>query len=171
MNEYYHNHLTPSSLKGDGDNEEKTTCRHHSSCSYCKEQQQQFNQQDPLNPLELQTLSLTPPLDNIYYEKEEPFSCIYLLNLFLAPDMTRYLKEAPISDDIYNLPCLYLQKLVCEARMDAMTGEKQGGSALKRLEKLRVYITTVAHRDTEAIISTLNELIHNEDELTNIVND
>jgi hypothetical protein len=166
-------HLSPP-LTSDSNNDEKI--RRNSCCSYCKHQQYQETG-DYLNPLELKTLSLTPPLDNVYYydQQIQPFSCIYLSNLFLAPDTTRYLKETPISDDIFDLPCFHLQKLVCEARMEVLlqVDKKRLATitttALKRLEKLHSYITTVAHGDTEEIIKTLNELIHDDDELLNVL--
>ncbi|KAI9478874.1 MAG: hypothetical protein EXX96DRAFT_572555 [Benjaminiella poitrasii] len=157
-----HNHSTLSQYSiFEGANEK----RRSSCCSFCDAAA------PSLNPLEYQTMSLTPPLDTVYYQPDEnqPFSCIYLLNLFLAPDIARYFAETSISDDVYSLP-VHLQRLICEARMEAMvsSGNKQR-PALKRLEKVRDYIQSVAHHDTEAIIHTLQELIHNEDELSNIL--
>ncbi|KAI8969282.1 hypothetical protein BDF20DRAFT_804044, partial [Mycotypha africana] len=146
--------------------------RRSSCCSHCDKGH------TLLNPLENQTLSLTPPLDSVYYETDEdqPFSCIYLLNLFLAPDMEAYLKETSISDDVYSLP-VHLQRLICEARMEVMVKDenkdnkdaKEDHPALRRLGKVRNYIETVAHHDTAAIISTLGELIHDEDEMLTIL--
>ncbi|KAI7901802.1 uncharacterized protein BX663DRAFT_512472 [Cokeromyces recurvatus] len=157
-----HNHSSTSCYSVfEGGNER----RRSSCCTFCD------TIIPPLNPLEYQTMSLTPPLDTVYYESDEnqPFSCIYLLNLFLAPDMSRYFTETSISDDVYSLP-VHLQRLICEARMEALvSNENKERPALKRLEKVRAYIQTVAHHDTEAIIKTLHELIQNEDELSNIL--
>ncbi|KAG2203464.1 hypothetical protein INT47_008191 [Mucor saturninus] len=119
--------------------------------------------EDPLQSLELKTRALTPPLDSI----DHPTTCNYLLNLFLAPDMARYLKETNMSDDIYNLP-IHFQKIITEARMEASMLNKSNG-ALKRLEKLRAYVDTVALGDTSAVIATLNELLRDDDEVVNIL--
>jgi hypothetical protein len=125
----------------------------------------------PLNSLELQTRSLTPPLDRILFDTDEsqPFTCIYLLNLFLAPDMRRYFAETSISDDVYKLP-IHVQRYICEARMEVLLSDQsKSDTALKRLEKLRVYVNSVAHNDTAAVIATLNEIMHNEDEMSTIL--
>lgn len=138
--------------------------RRHSCCSFCRDDTD--SNQNTL--LESQTLSLTPPLENVYYttDQGQPFSCIYLLNLFLAPDMKRYLKETSISDDVYNLP-VHLQRLISEARMELLVSKQD--TACKRLLKLKSYIDSVSHHDTESVINILIELVHNEDELTNIL--
>ncbi|KAI8647196.1 ankyrin repeat-containing domain protein [Parasitella parasitica] len=130
-----------------------------------------------MNVFEPQTLSSTPPLENVYFkqEKDHPFSCIYLLNLFSAPDMTRYLAETPIPDDVYDLP-IHIQKLICEARMEVLVSKQKNfpqtsnnNNAIRRLEKVQEYIKGVAHYDTAAIIDTLNELINDEDEMSAIL--
>jgi hypothetical protein len=139
--------------------------RRSSCCSCCDATA------SPLNLLEQQTFALTPPLDNIFFEADEsqPFTCIYLLNLFLAPDARSYLAEASISDDVYKLP-IQVQKLICEARMEVLLSDQsKGDRALKRLERLRTYVNSVAHNDTAAVIATLNEIMHNEDELLSIL--
>lgn len=145
--------------------------RRSSCCSHCD-----HSSSDPaiiVNEFEPQTLSLTPPLENVYFkEQNQPFSCIYLLNLFLAPDMTRYLAETSISDDVYTLP-VHLQTLICEARMEVLVSKQKNhpleGNAIKRLEKVREYIRNVAHHDTAAIIDTLSELMRDEDEMSIIL--
>lgn len=126
-----------------------------------------------MNEFEPEALSLTPPLENVYFkEQNQPFSCIYLLNLFLAPDMTRYLAETSISDDVYTLP-VHLQTLICEARMEVLISKQKNhpleGNAIKRLEKVREYIRSIAHNDTAAIINTLSELIRDDDEMSIIL--
>lgn len=158
------NHTTSThccTVEDDNDN------RRHSCCSHCNSNKDQPS----LNPLELKTFSLTPPLDNIYFEtdSDQPFTCIYLTNLFLAPDMARYLQETTISDNVYDIP-LHLQKLICEAKLEVQMNNKDDKHyALKKLEKVRSYVQAMAHGDTSALISALNELIQNEDELNSIV--
>lgn len=119
--------------------------------------------EDPLQSLEPKTNSLNPPIDSIHH----PTPCIYLINLFLAPDMARYLKETNMSDDIYCLP-IHFQKIITEARMEAFVLNQNNG-ALKRLEKLRSYVDTVTLGDTAAVIATLNELLRDEDGVSNIL--
>lgn len=148
----------------DNDNDK----RRNSCCSHCDKSNY------PLNPQDLNALSITPPLDNVYFEndQDQPFSCIYLLNLFLAPDLFRYLRETPVSDDVYDLP-IHIQKLVSEARMEVLmdSNTQKNIQALKRLERVRTYVKSVTHGDTSAVIAILNELIHDEDELSTIVGD
>lgn len=149
--------------------------RRSSCCSYCCDDDS-FSGSLIVNEFESQTLSTTPPLENLFYKNEEdkPFSCIYLLNLFMAPDMARYLAETSISDDVYSLP-VHLQKLICEARMEVLLSKQKNhptsdnNNAVKRLEKVREYIKSVAHHDTAATIATLNELIHDDDEMSIIL--
>lgn len=136
-----------------------------SSCSCCE------TSSDVLSRLERQTLSLTPPLDNVFFEIDEnqPFTCIYLLSLFLAPDMRRYLAEIAFSDDVYSLP-IHIQKLICEARMEVLLSDpSKNNKALKRLEKLKVYVNSIAHNDAAAVIKILNEILHDEDEMLTIL--
>lgn len=127
------------------------------------------------NPFDQQPFGLTPPLENVYYCKESdetrPFSHIYLLNLFLAPDMKRYLQETTFSDDVYTLP-IHLQRLICEARMDVditQHNNKKQGKAFDRLLKLKSYVESVSHHDVENIITILNELVRDDDELNTIL--
>ncbi|GAN05764.1 hypothetical protein MAM1_0101d05239 [Mucor ambiguus] len=145
--------------------------RRSSCCSHCDHSSS--NPATIVNEFEPQALSLTPPLENVYFkEQNQPFSCIYLLNLFLAPDMTRYLAETSISDDVYALP-VHLQTLICEARMEVLVSKQKNhpleGNAIKRLEKVREYIKSIALNDTAAIISTLSELIRDDDEMSIIL--
>lgn len=152
---------TTSNHRCDIDNENDK--RRTSCCSHCDKSSH------PLNPHDF--LSLTPPLDNVYFEtdQDQPFSCIYLINLFLAPDLFRYLKENSVSDDVYDLP-LHIQKLVSEARMEVfMDANQQDRQALNRLEKVRTYVKSVTQGDASSVITILNELIHDEDELATIV--
>ncbi|CEP07612.1 hypothetical protein [Parasitella parasitica] len=92
----------------------------------------------------------------------------------VAPDINRYLAETAIPDDVYDLP-LHVQKLICEARMEVLVSKQKNSaqasdkSAIKRLKKVQEYINGVAHQDTAAIIDTLNELIHDEDEMSSIL--
>ncbi|OBZ86043.1 hypothetical protein A0J61_05907 [Choanephora cucurbitarum] len=148
--------------------ESYTNRRRSSCCSHCN------TNPSTLNVLEYRTLQLTPPLGNVYFEQDEdqPFTGIYLLNLFLTPDIHRYLAEAPVSDDIYTLP-LHLQRLLCEARLEMVISpnEREDNKAMQRLEKLKAYVNGIAHHDAEAIITTLNRLVHDEDELSNIIGD
>jgi hypothetical protein len=148
--------------------------RRSSCCSYCCNDS---SSSDPLivNEFESQALATTPPLENLFLKNEEyqPFSCIYLLNLFLAPDITQYLAETSISDDVYSLP-VHLQKLICEARMEVLVSKQKNhptnnNNAVKRLEKVREYIKSVAHNEAAATIATLSELIRDEDEMSIIL--
>lgn len=123
-----------------------------------------YNNDDPLQSLELKTRLLTPPLDHVDYQQQ---LCIYLVSLFLAPDMTRYLKETSMSDDIYNLP-IHFQKIISEARMEVFMSNKKN-TALRRLENLRAYVDSVSQGDTAAVVTTLNELLNDEDEVSNIL--
>ncbi|RCI03628.1 hypothetical protein CU098_003062, partial [Rhizopus stolonifer] len=159
-------HTDYSTIEGENFNKRRSSC-----CSFCE------TNPSMLNVLEHRTLQMTPPLENVYFEQDEdqPFTGIYLLNLFLAPNMTRYLKEASTSDDVYTLP-LHLQRLLCEARMEVMIKESDsqdtnGYEAVKRLEKLKAYVNSISHDDAEIIITTLNRLVHDEDELSNIIGD
>ncbi|KAI9282264.1 hypothetical protein BY458DRAFT_497660 [Sporodiniella umbellata] len=105
-----------------------------------------------------------------YYTLEEelqPFVYMYILNLFIAPDMKRYLLEMPMTDDIYQLP-LHLQRLVLEARMEFIASRNNG--AYQRLEKVRGFVRSIAGpEDIAGMIDTLKQLVYDEDELFTIV--
>ncbi|EIE87501.1 hypothetical protein RO3G_12212 [Rhizopus delemar RA 99-880] len=85
----------------------------------------------------------------------------------MAPDMKRYLKEMPLSDDIYQLP-VHLQKLILEARMELIMSNENG--AYTRLEKVRNYIRSVSGpEDAAAMIEQVNQLVRDDDELSNVL--
>lgn len=152
--------------------------RRSSCCSYCHDDSS-YCLENPFSAPS-QTFGFTPPLENIYTKEDElkPFSCIYLLNLFLAPDMKRYLQETSYSDDVYDMP-IHLQRLICEARMEVMISKQDNGSnysnkpkqekAYNRLLKLKHYVDSVSHHDVASVIAILNELVHDDDELTTIL--
>lgn len=115
----------------------------------------------------------TPPLDEITFvsDQNHPFSCIYLLNLFLAPDMARYLQETSISDNVYDLP-IHMQKLIAEAKMEALLLKQEKIDktvALDKLNKVRTYVRSVSGHDSSLIIKAIHELIKDEDELNCII--
>ncbi|KAL4212655.1 ankyrin repeat-containing domain protein [Rhizopus microsporus] len=94
-------------------------------------------------------------------------AAIYILNLFMAPDMKRYLIETPLSDDIYQLP-VHLQRLVLEARMELKMVKENG--AYQRLERVRDFVRSVAGpEDTAAMIQVVNHLVYDDDELSTIL--
>ncbi|KAG1447885.1 hypothetical protein G6F56_009115 [Rhizopus delemar] len=140
----------------------RNTCedgkRRSSCCKFCPKET------DPFNPFEETSGMDTPPLNTVYMDQEQPFSQIYILNLFMAPDMKRYLQETPPSDDVYQMP-VHITKLVLEARM---SDDKE---AYERLEKVRDYAQGMSGtEDPSAMIQAVNRLMHDDDELTNIIN-
>ncbi|CEG63653.1 hypothetical protein CU097_009322 [Rhizopus azygosporus] len=139
--------------------------RRSSCCNFCQIENTQFNPFDDNNsnhgPL------ATPPLNSVYLDDVQPFSQIYILNLFMAPDMKRYLIETPLSDDIYQLP-VHLQRLVLEARMELKMVKENG--AYQRLERVRDFVRSVAGpEDTAAMIQVVNHLVYDDDELSTIL--
>lgn len=140
--------------------------RRSSCCKFCPKESAPFNPFDEYNEAVPPPLS-TPPLNSVYLEDMQPFSQIYILNLFMAPDMKRYLKEMPLSDDIYQLP-VHLQKLILEARMELIMSNENG--AYTRLEKVRNYIRSVSGpEDAAAMIEQVNQLVRDDDELSNVL--
>ncbi|KAG1448133.1 hypothetical protein G6F56_009034 [Rhizopus delemar] len=137
--------------------------RRSSCCRFCQVESLPYNPFEENNPVRL----TTPPLNSVYLDDMQPFSLMYILNLFIAPDMKRYLLEMPLSDDIYQLP-VHLQRLILEARMELIVSLNNG--AYQRLERVRNYVRSVAGPEDIAImIETVNQLVYDEDELLMIV--
>ncbi|CAO3596327.1 unnamed protein product [Absidia cylindrospora] len=120
-------------------------------------------------------------------EQTQPFKYTYLLNLFTTPNMTSYLAEASITDDVYALP-IHLQRLLMEAKEEVVFGRttlSQGGQpstttttkattnqpALKRLERVRSFCWLRSDADVSNLMSTVSELVADDDELEHILID
>ncbi|KAI8891465.1 hypothetical protein K501DRAFT_154077, partial [Backusella circina FSU 941] len=89
----------------------------------------------------------------------------------LAPDMSRYLQETNMSDSVFDLP-IHMQKLIAEAKMEALLTKQEKVEktvALDKLNKVRAYITSVSGHDSSLIIKTIHELMKDEDELNCIL--
>ncbi|KAI8388822.1 uncharacterized protein BYT42DRAFT_248010 [Radiomyces spectabilis] len=113
--------------------------RHHhaggfSTCSYCRH----LAYDDPhvsgkasMSPLELQTISLSPPLDEVCStwkaasaaadidDSDQPYPYQSLIGLFTAPDMGAYLADVDIQDDVSTLP-IQLQTMISEAKEEVI---------------------------------------------------
>ncbi|KAI8880130.1 hypothetical protein K501DRAFT_225385 [Backusella circina FSU 941] len=95
-----------------------------------------------------------------------------------APDMGAYLSAASFTDDVYALP-LHLQRLISEAKEEIVlkyTTQKQQGiamatesPALRRLEHVRTYIWMRSDGDFANLMSAINELVTDEDELADLL--
>jgi hypothetical protein len=115
-------------------------------------------------------------LDENYFTQEEPFRYNYLLNLMTAPDMGAYLSAASFTDDVYALP-LHLQRLISEAKEEIVlnyTKQKERlatteSPALRRLEHVRTYIWMRSDGDFANLMSAINELVTDEDELADLL--
>ncbi|ORZ13613.1 hypothetical protein BCR42DRAFT_418721 [Absidia repens] len=116
-------------------------------------------------------------------EQTQPFKYTYLLNLFTTPNMTSYLAEASITDDVYALP-IHLQRLLMEAKEEVVFGlttlsqESQPSTttttnqpALKRLERVRSFCWLRSDADVSNLMSTVSELVADDDELEHILID
>ncbi|KAG1057062.1 hypothetical protein G6F46_003863 [Rhizopus delemar] len=137
--------------------------RRSSCCNFCQLENSSFTPFEETSPMGLET----PPLNSVYLEESQPFSLIYILNLFMAPDMKRCLLEMPLSDDIYQLP-VHFQRLILEARMELIMSTDNG--AYQRLERVRDFIRNVAGpEDIAVMIETVNQLVYDDDELLTIL--
>ncbi|CAO3644944.1 unnamed protein product [Cunninghamella blakesleeana] len=111
---------------------------------------------------------------------DQPFKYNYLLNLFSAPNMSAFLAEATITDDLYALP-IHLQRLISEAKEEVVierTKLNQGEQlstanhpALQRLERFRSYCWLRSDADTANLMSLLMEVANDDDELQHIIMD
>lgn len=149
----------------------------------------EWGKEESLSPLERKTRQMTPPLDDINSPlastiedardetSDQPFPFQYLINLFTAPDMSAYLADNRITEDVDMLP-IHWQKLISEAKEEVVferTKARQGlpggqRRAIDRLERLKVYVWSRAAGDVSNVMSILTELVSNDDELDNILN-
>ncbi|KAI8342629.1 hypothetical protein BC941DRAFT_413342 [Chlamydoabsidia padenii] len=108
-------------------------------------------------------------------DQDQPFKYTYLLNLFTTPNMTTYLAEAAITDDVYALP-IHLQRLLMEAKEEVVFGRAQLTQdktcpALNRLERVRSFCWLRSDADVANLMSSVVELVADDDELEHILMD
>ncbi|KAI9468905.1 MAG: hypothetical protein EXX96DRAFT_589668 [Benjaminiella poitrasii] len=97
-----------------------------------------------------------------------PYRYIYLLHLMTAPDLRAYLSSSAIvNDDLYALP-IHLQRLIMEAREELVLLNSDR-SALERLERIRTYIWKKSSSDFSCLMTTLTELVSDEEELNELL--
>lgn len=145
---------------------------------------------EALSPLERKTRAITPPLDEMTIPScandgnammfddisEQPIPYVYLLNLFMAPDMRSYLAHTQFTEDVYALP-IHLQRLISEAKEEVVisrtnttnTQQHQDDRATRRLQRLKDYIWSRSGHDVSYMLESLTELIKDEDELETII--
>ncbi|ORZ09194.1 hypothetical protein BCR42DRAFT_423928 [Absidia repens] len=113
--------------------------------------------------------------------QDQPFKYDYLLNLFTTPDMASYLSQSVITDDVYALP-IHLQRLLLEAKEEVVLARTRlnhdGQSlspanhpALERLERVRSFCWLRSDADIANLMSSVVELVADDDELEHILMD
>ncbi|KAI7898390.1 uncharacterized protein BX663DRAFT_525134 [Cokeromyces recurvatus] len=140
---------------------------HPSTCCYCKH--------DELTESYIFGEDAQQQRVNVFaasLETEEaiviPHRYIYFLHLMSSPDLSAYLSSSDIVyDDIYDLP-IHLQRLVMEAKEELMLLNNER-SALERLERIRTYIWKRSNHDFSNLMTTLNELVSDDDELNHLL--
>lgn len=156
-------------------------CGHvyNQTCDFCPHHQTDFGTMTPMmddltllgdsNAYNVFGYSPTAPHD-------QPFKYTYLLNLFTTPNMTSYLAEAAITDDVYALP-IHLQRLLMEAKEEVVFGQakltpdKATHPALDRLERVRSFCWLRSDADVANLMSSVVELVADDDELEHILMD
>ncbi|ORX62233.1 hypothetical protein DM01DRAFT_1331685 [Hesseltinella vesiculosa] len=132
---------------------------HHSLCNFCPHDDALHGNHDAFMIHEPEPMG--------------PFQYTYLLNLCLTPNMDAYLAEAPFSDDVYALP-IHLQRLLMEAKEEVVLERTRGQAetthpALERLKRVRGFCWLRSDADVANLMSTLVELVADDDELERIV--
>ncbi|CAO3600194.1 unnamed protein product [Absidia cylindrospora] len=116
-----------------------------------------------------------------FSKSNQPFKYDYLLNLFTTPDMASYLSQSVVTDDVYALP-IHLQRLLLEAKEEvvlARTRLNHDGQplspanhpALERLERVRSFCWLRSDADIANLMSSVVELVADDDELEHILMD
>lgn len=142
---------------------------------------------EALSPLERKIRAITPPLDQLETTScandgnamlfddisEQPIPYVYLLNLFMAPDMRSYLAHTQFTEDVYALP-IHLQRLISEAKEEVViarttNSHQHDDRATRRLQRLKDYIWSRSGHDVSYMLESLTELIKDEDELDTII--
>jgi hypothetical protein len=109
-------------------------------------------------------------LDNLFIEEEQPFQYNHLIHLLTAPDIKTYLSTTSITEDVYALP-IHIQILISEAKEEIISNsisQKTTNTAQTRLERLKTFVWQRSNGDIANLMSTLVELMSNEDLIINI---